>query len=449
MPVPGVDSAMFVSFRRGVVVRVAIFAVGTRGDVQPAAVLGAELIRRGHEVIMGLPGEIASFGIRMGVEVSPIGAEPLEFMGSEEVRRWLGAGDVRQVIKGFMDFKRQNTDRIAEAMAEASDGADLIVSGILTEDEAACIAEWRQVPMVGLHHAPLRQNSAFPLFVLSTRRLPGAVNRMMYPPIEFAGWRVIAADVNRLRRRLGLPPTREPTPTALARAGATEIQAFSRFLVPELEHWDQRRPLVGFLGLSPEQRRLLGEDKLDPAVDVWLDEGEPPVYFGFGSMPIHNARGTLALIERVSRSLGVRALVSAGWTDLPAGISSDGQVCVVGALDHDAVLPRCRVAVHHGGAGTTAASIGAGLPTVVCSVLGDQPFWGARLQRLGIGATLRFSDLNERVLARAVEPLLHPGRRERVARFAAQLKSDDAPGRTADILEQVHGSRPPRPRAGS
>ncbi|ABW09540.1 glycosyl transferase family 28 [Parafrankia sp. EAN1pec] len=418
--------------------RVAIFAMGTRGDAQPAAIIGAELVRRGHEVVLGVPGDLAGFGIRMGLDTASIGVDAHEFMGSEEVRAWLASGDLRKIMNGFGRYKRQRAERIADAMADISTDADLIVSGVTIEDEAACIAEWRGVPMACLHHAPMRANGEFPFFIASTRRLPRVVNRLMYPAVEFAGWRALAADVNRLRARLGLRPAREPTPRRLARAGSTEIQAYSRFLVPELADWGQRRPLVGFLTLSPEQRRLLGEHQLDPAVDQWLDEGEPPAYFGFGSMPVLDPPRILELLSTVADRLGLRALVSGAWAT--TGVSADRRVCVVGDLDHDTVLPRCRIAVHHGGAGTTAASVAAGLPTVVCSVIGDQPFWGARLERLGIGASLRFSEMSERALVAAAVPLLAHEPRERAARLASRLKTENAACRTADVLEEIHKS---------
>ncbi|CAO5159881.1 sterol 3beta-glucosyltransferase [Frankia sp. AiPs1] len=419
--------------------RVAIFVMGTRGDAQPAAILGSELVRRGHKVTLGLPGDLVEFGLKLGVDAASIGVGGREFMGSDEVQQWLASGELRKVIAGYSQYKREKAQTIADAMAEISDGADLVVSGVTIEDEAACVADWRGVPMASLHHVPLRANGAFPFFIATTtRRLPRAINYLMYPAVDFAGWRAFAGDVNRLRARMGLAPTRESTPRRLARAGATEIQAYSRFLVPELADWGPRLPLVGFLTLSSEQRQQLGEHQLDPELDEWLADGEPPAYFGFGSMPVQNPPRILELIRAVARRLGLRALVSAGWADIPIGTSADRQVCVVGDLDHDAVLPRCRIAVHHGGAGTTAASVGAGLPTVVCSVMGDQPFWGARLESLGIGATLRFSDLSEPALVRAAEDLLSAAPRERASRLATQMKSENAAGRAADVLERVH-----------
>ena len=116
-------------------------------------------------------------------------------------------------------------------------------------------------------------------------------------------------------------------------------------------------------------------------------------------------------------------------------------VTVVGAVDHGAVLPRCVAAVHHGGAGTLAASLGAGIPTVVCSVFADQPFWGARLIDAGVGAHLRFKDLDRARLEKALRSVLSLGMRNAAAALGPRLRSgSDAASEAADRVEQTVAS---------
>ena len=146
------------------------------------------------------------------------------------------------------------------------------------------------------------------------------------------------------------------------------------------------------------------------------------------------------MITEVSRRLGVRALISAGWGRLQALEPDNPAVTVVGAVDHEAVLPRCIAAVHHGGAGTLAASLGAGIPTVVCSVFADQPFWGARLVDAGVGAHLPFKDLDRARLEKALSSVLSPGVRRSAAELGPRLLSgSDAANEAANRVEQVVG----------
>lgn len=101
------------------------------------------------------------------------------------------------------------------------------------------------------------------------------------------------------------------------------------------------------------------------------------------------------------------------------------------------MLPRCVAAVHHGGAGTSAASLGAGIPTVACSVFADQPFWGARVAEQRVGAHLRFRDLDRTSLRTAVGVALSPEVRARAAARGARLRS--AKGAAALAADAVEG----------
>lgn len=163
-------------------------------------------------------------------------------------------------------------------------------------------------------------------------------------------------------------------------------------------------------------------------------------------MPVLDPAAAIAMVSRVTERLGVRALVSAGWGRLAADTAPEGAVGAhvhgVGALDHEAVLPRCRAAVHHGGAGTTAAALGAGLPSVVCSVFADQPFWGARLERLGVGAHVRFASLDERTLTSALGRMLASGVATRATDLGGRLRAEPpAAGRAADLVEAAAARR--------
>jgi UDP:flavonoid glycosyltransferase YjiC (YdhE family) len=240
----------------------------------------------------------------------------------------------------------------------------------------------------------------------------------------------------RLREHLDLPPDRRTAPARLAAAGATEIQAYSDVVVPGLADLGPHRPRVGYLTPGRLDRELFGEARADPELDAWLQEGEPPVYFGFGSMPVLDPAATLAMVERVTGRLGVRALVSAGTSRLGLGADGGPGVRVVGLVDHDQVLPRCRAAVHHGGAGTTAAALLAGRPALVCSVFADQPFWGSRVARLGAGAHVRLASLSERTLEGGLVRVLAPDVGRRAGVLGNRLRTEvGGTARAADLVE--------------
>lgn len=209
-------------------------------------------------------------------------------------------------------------------------------------------------------------------------------------------WRSMASDINSFRADLGLAPVTTPTATRPAAARTLELQAYHRALVPALDDYPTHRPIVGFLTPDPELRRRLGEFDVDPALDAWLSNGDPPVFVGFGSMPVIDPAATMTMITATADRVGSRVLIGAGWSRFGrAGVAGDRVRVAVGGLNYDRVLPRCRVAVHHGGSGTVAAGVAAGIPTFVCSLVADNPFWGARVEQLGIGVHERFADLDQ------------------------------------------------------
>lgn len=421
--------------------RVAIPLTGTRGDVQPAVALGLELRRRGHDVMLGAPPNLVDFATRTGLSAVSCGPDVQQLYASDEGQKALAAGSsfrlMQLVGKQMADYAEQMNREVIDVCA----GADIIVSTMLTEDRAASVAEAMRVPLVSLHGFPCRKNAAYPFpgALPSDWQPPGVVNRATWLLAENLRRVVFMKYLNQLRRELGLPRSTAGPAAVLERDGVPEVQIYDPALVPGLaEEWGERRPLVGFLPLERTAREALGELAADHGeVIAWIAEGEPPVYFGFGSMPIRDTHAVLALVEEVCASLGIRGLVSAGWSDLAAAdAETSARVKVVGPVAHDIIFPVCAAAVHHGGIGTTFESLRAGLPTLVCSVSFDQPMWGGQVERLGVGAHLSFRKLDRDRLEAGIRTLLEQGTVQRAKALAGELQSHaDATPRTADIVE--------------
>ncbi|MFI5841445.1 glycosyltransferase [Catenuloplanes sp. NPDC051500] len=410
--------------------KIAMLCVGSRGDVQPMVALAVALRGRGHQVTLAVPSDLVDFATRAGIDAVSAGVNAREFLQSPEGLRLLAAGDSRRYLTALARKRALVIDDVQNALLTAAQGADLIVATRLVEDDAAVLAEHAGVPLVCLHYAPSRPNRTIPPYFVTLRRLPPPLTALTHAAATRVHWQAVSSSVNALRHRLGLPRTGTPTATRLARTGAPEIQAYSAALVPTIDGWGANRPVVGFLSLDEATRTRLGERGTDPDLDRWLDDGDPPVYLGFGSMPAADPSHLLSGFPEKTR-----LLVSADWDVTP----TPGR-WVTRNLDHDAVLPRCRAAVHHGGAGTTAAALRAGLPSLICAVFGDQPFWGERVRERGAGDWLRFADLTGPRLHAGIEALLTPERREAAGRLAACLKAEgDGAARAADVVESAAG----------
>jgi UDP:flavonoid glycosyltransferase YjiC (YdhE family) len=215
----------------------------------------------------------------------------------------------------------------------------------------------------------------------------------------------------------------------MAERKSLEIQAYDEACFPGLAaEWNDRRPFVGALTME------LPTDA-DGDVASWIAAETPPIYFGFGSMPVESPADTLGMISEACAELGERALVCAGWTDY-SDVPHYEHVKVVSAANHAAILPVCRAVVHHGGAGTTAAGLRAGVPTLILWMLGDQPLWGAAVKRLKVGTARRFSSTGQESLVADLRTVLTPQYVARARELATRMtKPADSVIASADLLE--------------
>nr|MDT0524308.1 glycosyltransferase [Streptomyces sp. DSM 41633] len=149
-------------------------------------------------------------------------------------------------------------------------------------------------------------------------------------------------------------------------------------------------------------------------------EGTPPICFGFGSMPVESPSATVEMIASACAELGQRALVCSGWSDY-SDVPRYDHVKVVGAVNYAAVFPACRAAVHHGGAGTLAASLRAGVPTLVLWIDGVQPVWASRVKLLNVGAVRSFSSTTQDTLVADLGKVLDPACAARARSVAARM----------------------------
>ncbi len=207
------------------------------------------------------------------------------------------------------------------------------------------------------------------------------------------------------------------------------------------------------MGRTPAPRRVRRSRRGHPQDvrdenDVWLDEGEPPVYVGFGSMPLRDPVASYGRLLDAIASHGLRVLLCAGPNgpaahEAVAAMGAAVDVHVTDAVDHRRVLPRCVAAIHHGGAGTTAACLRAGTPMVIASFSADQPLWGRVVADRGLGATLPVRALSDHARLRDAVGMSLTDRCTNSSRSFAGEMIDvrDSVRHATDIVDGTDGSR--------
>jgi UDP:flavonoid glycosyltransferase YjiC (YdhE family) len=410
--------------------KIALAVHGTRGDVEPCAAVGRELLRRGHDVRMAVPpnliGFVESAGVPGAVAYGPDSQKQLDADFFRDF--WKVQNPVTLVRKG-MDYITEGWAEMSETLMALSEDADILLTGTTYQEVVANVAECRGIPLAALHYFPARVNShivAFPA--------PSAVVRSVWTAAEWLHWRMMKNAEDAQRRALGLPRATARCARRIVDGGALEIQAYDELFFPGLaREWGDKRPFVGALTMELPTTT-------DDEVSSWIAAGTPPIYFGFGSMPVESPAEAVAKISGVCAELGERALISSGVWDLEDEGAYGDHVKLVGAVNHAAVFPLCRAVVHHGGAGTTAAGVRAAVPTLILWVGADQPVWATHVKRLRVGTARRFSSTNRDKLATALRKVLAPEIAVRAREVATQLtKPETSVSAAADLLEEKAG----------
>ena len=288
-------------------------------------------------------------------------------------------------------------------LASLAEDADLLVVGMNEQRLAANIAEYHGIPLVALHFFPSRIQPS------------GALRSQLSTQCE-----------EPLRRSLGLPAGSGPPAPVL------EIQAYDERCLPgQPADWaEPGKPFTGALTLeSPTDA--------DDAVLSWIAEGTAPIYFGLGSTPISPPAEIVEMMIAACAQVDARLLVCSGPNEL-SEYDHFAHVKFVSAVNHAAILPACRAAVHHGGAGTTAAVMRAGVPSLVLWLWLDQPVWAAGVEQLKIGIAQSFSEATQESLVANLTSVLAPEYLGRAGNIAAQMMSpQESASCAADMLESV------------
>jgi UDP:flavonoid glycosyltransferase YjiC (YdhE family) len=431
--------------------RIAVLAHGTRGDVYPLTALAAELARRGHQVHLAAPGNLVDTGRRLGLDTVPIAWDTQRALESSTGQEWSDSADTGSFVRLLHEIGQEHDERLDAEVIEVCADSDAIVTGVLLEWRAAMLAKARGIPLIVQDCYPRRMNDVVPHPLVTTDpQSDAAAAQATYRTFARSNLAHLREPVARFRRRLAAMPSR--TQEGLRPPGAAtpewppsrplELQTYSPALVPGLT-WDAYRPFVGDLRMSRSDLSRLGMTAMGTGVAEWLDAGDPPAFFTFGSTHIADPAERLAAIGRVCQSLGLRGLVVTGWGMSGHDLPTDPELRVVSYLDYDIVLPRCAMVVHHGGATVTAAGIRAGIPAMVCSASFDQPFWGTQLERLGAGVHVRHADVTEDVLRSGVRHLMTEPVRRRAALLGERLRAEpDGTPAAADEIDKYLVSQP-------
>ncbi|MFI8823531.1 glycosyltransferase [Streptomyces sp. NPDC053431] len=405
--------------------RVALMTAGSRGDVAPFAGLGHGLARAGHEVTVVTHESFAGLVREAGLAFRGLPVDPRAELESEDGRRLLTIRSGPRRLAAMLAMARRLAGELAPGMVAAARTSDVLLLAGSVAPLGRVIGDALGLPSRDLHLQPLAPTRAFPPSVLGVRSLGGAGNRLAARAVDASLELVFARAAREVRGELG---------GARGRSGARRERpvhhGFSSLVVPRPPDWRPGLSIDGYWWSYTSADAELPELLRD-----FLDAGPPPVFVGLGSLTVAEPERVSGLVVRALRAAGLRGVIQAGWS----GLHAEGDdMLSIGEVPHSLLFPRVAAVVHHGGAGTTAAGLRAGVPAVPLPMWFDAAFWAARLVAVGVSPgpvpLSRFT--SPQPLAEALTAATRdPAYRRRAAALAERLRREDGVARLRAALD--------------
>ena len=394
--------------------RVLLSTIGSRGDVQPLVGLAKELRALDQEVHLCVPPDFREWIEGLGFTVTPIGPE---------LRTHAAAKPTLQTAPLTLEQRRQMAETSVAAqfdtVASAARGADVIVAATALQIAARSVAEQMGIPYVfavycpAVLPSPLHAPPPLPALPGQPTVPVSTDNRELWAKDAERFNALFGPSLNAQRAKLGMSPVDDVRRHVF---GDRPWLAADAVLAPWPEPSDAAVFQTGAWILHDER-------PLSPELEKFLDAGDAPIYFGFGSIRVQSELGGV-MIE-TARALGRRAIVSRGWADL-SGIDDAPDCLAIGEVNQQALFGRVAAVVHHGGAGTTTAAARAGTPQVIVPQMYDQHYFARRAQELGIGSAHAPGAPCAESLTTALESALKPDVAARARSVAASMRGDGA-----------------------
>ena len=399
--------------------KITILSYGSRGDVQPFIALARGLQNRGHEVQLAAPHRFEDFASTYGIPFVRLAGDP------EEISRRIndaGTNAVR-VIASIWDYIFKIAPQVSRSAFKACDGANLIIHSFLFTVGGHSWAREHSIPDVSV--------LTFPMFA-PTREFPNVSMPGLPPGIlsYFSHW--ISAQIFWYGGNTGYGPARRANPdisypkrlywpfdkSRLPHLRTPVLCAYSPSVLPRPKDWPENIYVTGYLFLDDENYEPSAE------LSTFLSSGVAPLCISFGSMIHRKAeRIVQAAMEAVNKT-GNRAIFLIGWNGYKPDQIPENMLFVE-AAPHNWLFPRCKLVIHHGGAGTTGAGLRAGVPNIVVPHTADQPFWGSQVYKICAGPKpISVKRLTAGNLVRAIVEGQASSVRERARGIGQRIRSE-------------------------
>jgi UDP:flavonoid glycosyltransferase YjiC (YdhE family) len=402
--------------------KVVILTAGSHGDTRPYVALGLGLKKFGLEVRIATFEEHRKFVQRFNIDFSPLKGTPFSERKTKRINSLAktGSGPQRFVERFHSDFSQSLDTFLVDCWHAALD-ADVILCANLGF-AGYHIAEKLNIPCFSLPLQPVYRTKYYPAMSLpEPRYFRKYYNYLTHLYAEQLFWQPMRMTVNQWRRNtLGLTDAPFFGPfQSLNKANHKVLCGFSNVVFQKPVDWNDNIHVTGYWFLPDTENWEPGDEIAD-----FVQNNSRPIYIGFGSLPISDSHNIQKIILEYQRRVGKPLIVGGALGEL-FDSSPSSKICTVGYVPHQWLFSKVDLAIHHGGAGTVASALRAGIPSIIVPFFGDQFFWGKVVEEKELGRQISLQDLNAGELANLTEQLLSQALSFAITRTKRKLNEED------------------------
>ncbi|HLX93952.1 MAG TPA: glycosyltransferase [Puia sp.] len=382
-----------------------IVIYGSRGDLQPCLALAVGLSEKGHDVTLLANENFKDFVESCGVRFVALPGNIEEIVHLPEVLGILRSGNMIRFFRELQKITTRLQPVVNERLLHLCAVPEVLVASPLAMIWIYSVAEkldkkWAIVQL----SLPTVPTSEFPFAGLSLFDFP-LYNLISHRFIRGLYWKLNKKSVNEHRKLISPPVMRESMIQKISEQRILNLYAFSSSLISRPKDWPMEVDITGFLTLPTIARTSYGFEQRDDKLEEWLQNGESPIYLGFGSIPIPDLAKFAGIVRELLTTTNHRFIFCQGWSQMP-DLPIHERIYVVKSVDHEWLFPQCKAAIIHGGIGTLAAVLRAKIPVIVVSIFGDQPLWGKLIELRRLGFHIPFKKVTASKLTDAMEQSL-------------------------------------------
>jgi len=413
---------------------ISIVTGGSRGDVQPYIALGKGLKEAGFEVRLIASDDFEQLVTSAGLAFYSTGYSVASILDSDEWRATTENGNFLKIVAKMRSEMKRQAQFVAQTMPDLVQRSDYILAGFGGIGGAFSIAEHLNIPIIQAYVFPITPTREFPSPLTPRLPLGNLLNPVSFRIMQQMLWQSVRSSEVETRRILGMSGAPLFGPFGkLGQPDNAVLYGYSRHVIPQPSDWHDNHYVTGYWFLEESSDWTPPDDFMR-----FLDAGDAPVYVGFGSMLNKNPEDVAKIVLEALKMSGQRGVIASGWGGLSQSDLPD-TVYMMSSMPHTWLFPRMATVVHHGGAGTTAAGLRAGVPTVIVPFMGDQSYWGHKVHELGVGTqSIPRKKLTADRLAQAItQATSSPALSQKAKTLGEQIRQENGVQHATQIIEQL------------